>query len=74
MPHGRADAKDDFRQAQRYRDEAALMIAFIRRTSDSRLKADLLELAIRYLDLARSLESAGDAENDGVASFAREGR
>jgi hypothetical protein len=58
MPNGPAGAVDAIRQAERYRDEAVLVIAFVQQISDPRVKSDLLDLAQRYLDLARSLEAS----------------
>ena len=50
-------AADDARLARRYREEASQLVAFVHQISDPRIKADLLELAHRYLELARNMET-----------------
>ena len=58
MLDANATIPDRPRLARRYREEAAELITFVHRVSDPRVKAELLELAQRYLDLAQGLESA----------------
>ena len=58
MSDSPAGAADALLQAERYRDEATLVLAFVQQISDPRVKSDLLDLAQRYLDLARNLETS----------------
>jgi hypothetical protein len=55
------DAPDAARLARRYREEAGQLLTFVNQISDPRVKAELLDLAQHYLDLARSIETSRDA-------------
>ena len=57
MPDAVADTLDSARQARRYREEAGQLLSFVQQVSDPRVKAELLDLAQHYLDLAHSIET-----------------